>query len=148
MGINDLQLSLYSSHITTFISIRLTGIFSISDYSLDAPISGEALNSIIPTFYFSVPMDIASYELRIRQIICQNLTHNIKKTPNKFTKTDSQEEFQKAVGGKALYAYGVLPQLDSSRCARKLHLQLNLVESGTPESLSCRFEDEVDSVQI
>ena len=39
--------------------------FSISDYSLDAPISGEALNSITPTFYFSVPMDIAGYELRI-----------------------------------------------------------------------------------
>ena len=39
--------------------------FSISDYSLDTPISGEELTTVTPTFHFTVPMDIATYELRI-----------------------------------------------------------------------------------
>ena len=38
--------------------------FSISDYSLDEP-SGNNINNVNPTFYFTVPLDIASYELRI-----------------------------------------------------------------------------------
>ena len=65
MGINDTVLFVYSSYLITFSHLWIARIFSISDYSLDAPISGEALNSITPTFYFSVPMDIAGYELRI-----------------------------------------------------------------------------------
>lgn len=37
--------------------------FSISDYSLDIPASGEVLSSVTPTFYFTIPMDIAGIEL-------------------------------------------------------------------------------------
>ena len=39
--------------------------FSIIDYSLDEPSSMQELNTVTPTFYFSGPADIASYELRI-----------------------------------------------------------------------------------
>lgn len=39
--------------------------FSISNYSLDSPVSGQVINTVTPTFYFSGPTDIASYELRI-----------------------------------------------------------------------------------
>ena len=39
--------------------------FSISGYSLDEPSSGQILNTVTPTFYFSGPSDIAGYELRI-----------------------------------------------------------------------------------
>ena len=63
--------------------------FSISGYSLDAPISGEVLNSITPSFYFSVPMDIATYELRI-----SNSDDPLVESANIYNETISSSGFQ------------------------------------------------------
>ncbi|MBC8311217.1 MAG: hypothetical protein H8E72_02860 [Candidatus Marinimicrobia bacterium] len=63
--------------------------FSISDYSLDSPISGEELTTVTPTFYFTVPMDMATYELRISDSDDPNV-----ESGNIFSETISSTSFQ------------------------------------------------------